>query len=861
MSQDFGSFEVGIPKGDDGFLGRSPDLARVITAMAASPRLVTLLGPGGIGKTRLALAAADQLRASHAAQVHCVHLARLAPDAAIEDIANEIVTAATSGDFSAKPVRQTLIEVLGRADANGQEPPSILVLDNCEHVLTAVGALIAELLHALPRLVILATSRTAIGWVDERIISIPPLSREHAVVLFSRRAELAGRPVSNANLALVEKICRHLHYHPLHIRLAAARLRYQPLPMILRDLEGDCTDRRLRWSPSFRVGVDERHRDINAVIAWSYELCGPKEQQLFERMSVFAAGYDINPADGEADRVLPLDIGADVEAIQKVCADSGTEGLSAAEIPRLLEQLADRSLVTLHVTPLSTRYSLLESFRLFAYERLTERRPSAWCEMSQRHLRHYHEKVRTLHTGWGSPGEQQLLERTRADWDNITSAIGTSLHDPTETRIGIDMAAVLINSRLPFLHGCLRESRRLAERSLAAIRQHGNSPVELEAAACASLGWLSLCQGLPDDAERLLRKSIALVESSSRCENPAVEMAMPPAVDYLAGNVLLLIHGDPRATAVLARARAGFDAVGDHGGAEMAALFEALSAALHGSAAQALRVTERHLDQIVATSSQWGVSWALLARAIALAAHGDPHEALEMCATALAWHIPIRDQWGSVWGGPIRVWVLAYMIDNAPESTTRSQRVSWATRLAAIAGGAAEIRKRIGVDLTNLRPLAEKTDQAMNVARKVLGSKLFDESFRRGEQIPEEALYAVALDVAHRPTADGSAATSSDTSGWLALTGAEREVAVLAAAGMTNTAIAGQRGTSTRTVDAQIAAILSKLMISSRREIAARLPLRNNLPPSQFGPPDNALEISSLTNPPSGCGRVHSRTT
>lgn len=833
MSRDSGLFDVGIPTGDDGFLGRSSELARVITALTASPRLVTLLGPGGIGKTRLALAAAEQLRAEHAVQVHWAHLARLAPDAAIEDIANEIVTAATSGDFSARPVRQTLFEVLGRADADGRQLPTILVLDNCEHVLAGVGALTADLLQALPGLVVLATSRTAIGWVDERILSIPPLSREHAVALFSKRAELAGRPVSTADLTLVEHICRHLHYYPLHIRLAAARLRYQPLPMILRDLEGDGTDRRLRWSPGFRVGVDDRHRDINAVIAWSYELCGPKEQQLFARMSVFAAGYDVNADDAEADRVLPLDIGADVEAIQTVCADSDTGGLSAAEIPGLLEQLADRSLVTLHVTPRSTRYSLLESFRLFAHERLTERGTDAWCEISQRHRRHYQEKLRKLQTRWGSPAEQEFMERTGADWDNITSAISTSLHDPAETLIGIEMAAVLISSRLPFLRGSLRECRRLAERSLAAARHHGDCPVDLEVAACAAIGWLSLCQGVPTDAERLLRECLALIETTSRQENPVVEIDTP-AVDHLQGSILMLTHGDARAAAVLERARTGFAAVGNRGGAELAELFEALSAAFHGSADQALQVTEQHLNRAVATSSQWTVSWAQMARAIALAAHGDPHEALEMCTTALAWHISMRDQWGSVWAGLIRAWVLAHTIENAPGSSNRSQRVRWATRLTAMVGGAAEIRKRIGVDLTNLRPFAENTDQAVEVARKVLGNKLFDESFRRGEQTPQEALFALALDMTPQQTAAEPPA-AGDTSAWQTLTGAEQEVAVLAAAGMTNAAIAGQRGTSTRTVDAQIAAILSKLMISSRREIATRIHRETTSPPVDSG--------------------------
>src|SRR5690606_22417182 len=151
-----------------------------------------------------------------------------------------------------------------------------------------------------------------------------------------------------ADRELAAAICRHVHNHPLSIQLAAARLRRQPLSMILRDLTGEASDRRLGWSPGPRVGAGGRHQGIRDVIAWSYDLCHDKERLLFERLSVFAAGYDPDPGDaGERD------IGAELEAIEAVCSDddpAGPDGIARAEVEGLLERLVDQSLVSVHLT-------------------------------------------------------------------------------------------------------------------------------------------------------------------------------------------------------------------------------------------------------------------------------------------------------------------------------------------------------------------------------------------------------------------------------------------------------------------------------------------------------------------------------
>ncbi|WP_327146981.1 ATP-binding protein [Nocardia sp. NBC_01327] len=682
----------------------------------------------------------------------------------------------------------------------------------------------------------LATSRTAVGWVDEHIVPISPLPRRQALELFRQRAELAGRPVLDRDQALVESICRHLDNNPLHIRLAAARLRYQPLPMILRELDGALEDRRLRWSPGFRVGGAERHRGIDAVIGWSFELCEAKERLLFARMSVFATGYDINPDDidpDDLDRIAGPDVGADLDAIEVVCADTDLGGLARHEIEGLLEQLADRSMVSIHVGTDSVRYSLLESFRMFADARLRDPDDGEWLRLSGRHRRYYRDQIIAVSQQWVSAREQDLLVRARASWDNILWAIEGSLSDPDEAVIGLEIAAGLIALRIPFLRGCLRESRGLAERSLTAAQQLGRCPVELEVSARALIGSLSMCQGLPGEAQSMLNDCVAsCLEPQARTtwrEDPAVDIGLPALVEYLWGSVLMLLECDPQATVVLARARAKFDVAGDPGGMAMSGLFEALAAGFHGTAQQALAVTRGHLDRITSSGAQWAISWAQYARAIAVSEHGDPNEALALCDLALEWQIPMRDHWGGVWGLHVRAWILGRMITNhGSDQDVPSERIAqWALEIARLEGDATALREQLCIDLSNLRPVAKRSADAVDIARNILGHKAFEAAVHEGETARKTLWLAAGDRSLDNPAGDRGAGSSNRderSALWDELTLSEQEVAVLVTTGLTNTAIAARRGTSHRTVDSQVASILLKLMINSRKDILPLLP-------------------------------------
>ncbi|WP_040811575.1 ATP-binding protein [Nocardia concava] len=808
-----------MPTGSAVFVGRARELERIAELLAGPARLVTLVGAGGIGKTCLALRATGRLREADGPPVHWVRLARLPKDTNSDAVLDEIAAAVLDGDFSGRTARRALIDELART------PRCVLVLDNCEHVLDGVGEVIADLLAAVPGLAVLATSRTPIGWVDEHIVTIPPLSNQQALELFRRRAELAGHPIADSDTELVAEICWHLHNFPLYIRLAAARLRYQSPPMILHDLGGDA-DRRLRWSPGFRVGADDRHRDINAVIGWSYELCEPKERLLFARLSVFAVGYDVNPEDAEPDRLAVPDIGADLTAIEEICADPGPDGLAREEIAQLLEQLVDHSMVSIRVGIETARYALLESFQLFARERLRENGSGEPARMATAHRRYYRDLVVEVATGWVSPREQELLTRARTEWDNIVAAIESGLSDPDAVVVSLEIALGLLASRAPFLRGSLRESRGLVERALAAAKALGRCPLDLEVSAKALIGWLVLCQGQSAEADRLLEECVAAStgDHTDWRADPTTDLGLPAPVEYLWGGILWLVHAHPRATTVLARARTKFTTTGDRGGATMSELFEALSAAFHAPADEASTVTRGFLDAMLEAGPQSATSWARYARAIAISAHADPAEGLAFCDKGLAWQIPMRDNWGVVWGLNIRAWILSRLITERLASDDTA--AAWAQGIARSLGTAAAIRRRLGIELENLRPFAEHTAEAVAVASKVLGPKAFNAAVEEVEFAPGADRLPSACPEAVECLAEQTnpPALARQSQPWNELTSAELQVATLAATGLTNTAIAAHRGTSTRTVDAQIAAVLSKLMINSRKDIATKLP-------------------------------------
>ena len=336
-----------LPESVDDFVGRSDDVA-ALTAQLTDARLVTLAGPGGVGKTRLAIETASESRAAHPGGVHLVELARLG----------------AGGDVAGSVLR-TLVDAGGRgddlpsvlADLTG-DSSTLLLFDNCEHVVEATAALIDGILASHPNLRVLATSREPLRVRGEHVRQVAPLStsskiesdagsgRSPAEQLFITRTEAAtGRPVNDADAAIVRRICDDLDGLPLAIELAASRTTSLALVDIAERLEN-----RFALLRSTRSGDDARHRTLAGVVDWSYELLSSPDRLLFNRLAVFADPFTLGAAEA-------------VGAGGSIDTDAVLDGLA---------NLVNKSLVQLTTIEGVPAYRMLGTLRAYGRRRLEE---------------------------------------------------------------------------------------------------------------------------------------------------------------------------------------------------------------------------------------------------------------------------------------------------------------------------------------------------------------------------------------------------------------------------------------------------------------------------------------------------------
>ncbi|MFD7920606.1 BTAD domain-containing putative transcriptional regulator [Streptomyces sp. NPDC059740] len=393
------------------FVGREDDLA-ALRAGLATHRLVTLLGPGGAGKTRLSQEAAEQaVAADPESWPHGVWLAELAPLADPGTVPEAVLTALGGRETV---VRGTTAEGLRAAtDPTGGEPTArlvehcagrrmLLVLDNCEHVLDAVAELAGRLLAECPGVTVLATSREPLAVPGEVLHPVGPLPDPVALRLFQERGAAArpGFTVAEDPAACAE-VCRRLDGLPLAVELAAARLRV----LGPRQL-ADRLDDRFRLLTSGSRTALPRQQTLRAVVDWSWELLTEPEKAVLRRLAVFAGGCE--PA-----------------AAEEVCADpAGTRSaaVSSRDVAALLGSLVDKSLVVATPGPGGRmRYRLLETVAEYAGERLDEAGERAAAE--HRHLVHHRELVRRNEGLLRGPRQREWLDRLEEEHENLRAAL------------------------------------------------------------------------------------------------------------------------------------------------------------------------------------------------------------------------------------------------------------------------------------------------------------------------------------------------------------------------------------------------------------------------------------------------------
>jgi predicted ATPase len=688
------------------FVGRRHERAQAVR-LVRTARLLTLTGGAGIGKTRLALRVATQLRTAFPHGVWLVELATL-----------------TDGNL----LFQTLADVLGIRDQ--LHAPSVavladhladrqllLVLDNCEHLAEASAVLVSELLAMVPGLRVLATSRQALGAVGEQLLEVPPLSvpdpersnttrtvtRHDAVRLFTERAA-ATCPnfVLNAeNRATIARICRRLDGIPLAIELVALRVRDMPVTEILTGL-----DDYLEFLTAGHQNESPRLRPLRAAIDWSFALCSRPEQRLWARASVFAGGFDL-------------------DAAEAVCAD---QDITPEDVLDLVTALVDKSVLALVRTPDDTgdlaRYRMLTAIRYYGQEHLDS--SHHLTAMRVRHRDHYRHLATQSEQEWLGPNELTWFTRLRHEHANLRAALEFCTTRPDQARTGLEIAAALWHY---WIRSCtLTEGRYWLDRAL----RLAPDPSLHRARALGVKGWLALMQADMTTARSLLERSRELAHQVGD------DLAL--ARTTLGFGVATFNQGDCRkAIPLLQETRTRHQALGDPTGVWLALLYLAAATALLGDTDQSVMFSEKcltlcdtrsaHPSRVYALSSL-GLSWWLA---------GDRQEARRVIREGLPAARRFDDRW-----------ILAHYLE----------MLAWIagadghhTRAARLLGAADTVWRSTGMPPSGPRYLAPSHDHCQHATQHALGDKQFTASFQHGNRLTLEQAIDYALDDTNETTA------------------------------------------------------------------------------------------------------------
>jgi predicted ATPase len=432
-------------------VGRERELAAVVGLLARPDvRLLTLSGIGGVGKTRLALAAAERAAGEFGDGAAVVLLAAVREP---ELVASSVVSALGLGVDPGRPAFEELVEWL-------RDREVLIVLDNLEQ-LRGAGSRLSELLGLAPRVKLLVTSRVLLRVAGEYEFAVEPLVHDDAVALFAARARAANADfeLSGAMAADIGAVCERLDRVPLALELAATRLRLLTPRQLLARL-----DQRLPYLTGGPTDAPERHQTLRATLDWSSELLPPAAQALLARLSVFHGGFT-------------------VQAAQAVCM---SEAASGAEPLDALGELMDHSLLRRAEDAQdpghAARLWMLETVREYAGERLAT--AGAADAFSRRHANYFLELAQEANVGLAGSDQRTWLARLGQEQHNLHAALAWACdgHDP---ELAVSLTAAL-GQHYYRLHGDRRENAHLIERAIAADPQ----PSSALALALASLALL-----------------------------------------------------------------------------------------------------------------------------------------------------------------------------------------------------------------------------------------------------------------------------------------------------------------------------------------------------------------------------------
>ncbi|MFC9972814.1 ATP-binding protein [Spirillospora sp. NPDC127200] len=581
-----------LPAEVTSFVGRREELER-LRRLLRTVRLVTLLGAGGVGKTRLALRAAQEAGRSFPDGVHFVDLAAVGePDLLVQTVADALGLP----DQSVRPPLDALAaEVADRR--------MLLVLDTCEHLVDACAMLVEVLLRAGPDVRVLATSRQPLDAAGEHSVPVAPLpvtgdADDEAVALFVERAAavVPGFAPTGVERDQIARLCRRLEGIPLAIELAAVRLRALSIEQIVARL----ADR--EFLTGGRRAGHARHQTLRGAIRWSHDLCTPAEQAMWARLSVFADGVDL-------------------AAAEEVC--TGPE-LPAGQVLEVVAGLVDKSVLTRDP---DGRYRMLDTLREYGAARLEERGEHG--AVRARQLAHYRAMAGRVERELTTPEQQKWFAWARREHGNLRDVL-----EHTIARGDADGALSLVAGLVCvwFARGCLREARLWTGRALA-LPGAGDPAHRFRALLGAA--FVALFQGDRTGAAALLEEA---ERSAPRPGDQAYLIEMT--------GILRFFQGDPDTAADLLQ-----EAVRRHaeaGNTDVIALvsgmFTPCALFFRGEPPEAEQAAEDAVRACRALGEQWCLALALWARCAMRLMRGrvpeaeaDALECLRISARLEAW--------------------------------------------------------------------------------------------------------------------------------------------------------------------------------------------------------------------------------
>ncbi|MFJ5984419.1 ATP-binding protein [Lentzea sp. NPDC092896] len=800
----------GLPADTTSFVGRT-GLVEHACELVACERLVSLTGPGGVGKTRLAVRVASTMKRAFTHGVYLADLRVLAGDTGTDVAGTDasagareavdpigalswvVADALNLRDHSDEPVIARLLEHV-------RDRQLLLVLDNCEHVVHLVRRLVAMLLREAPGLKILTTSQHRLGGPDEHAVPVEPLScpdpgspswspeaahRSEAITLFRERSAAAGHRIAEDELKDVARLCAAFGCLPLNIELIAGTMStYSPATLLAR-----------------RKELIRQGRFLQPV-EWSYDNCdSDAERLLWRRLSVFSGAFDLDAAEA----VACTDVIADERVLELVGGDGAPgpnavtlcEPLASGQVFDLIENLVHHSVLSIDRSSGKVRYRLLETLQAFGARRLAESDEDTAVRL--RHLLHCRDRVVEVAQNWLSPNETVLLDRLRLDMPEVRAAMAFALSAPPAAALrGLEVATMLTVGRGWFFLGTLSEGRDWLLRYLVALP---NVPPGLRAIALTQLYWIGICQGRAELTEERFQEVFDLAEAS------ADPFALA-SYSFLRGTHLLLGTGEPEALRWLELAAAEFDAAGDPTEAFMPRMFAAVAASLmHDDPDLSVRLATEVTALAERSQSAQSVGWARFSLAMACLQRGERERARLLAKEGLRIQRDIGDLWGPSWSLDALSWATAA---DRPELA------------AELAGAADSVRRDTGAQIERLPALAAQRATAMTTIGATLSESACAAAYARGAALPPNEAIEFGISVF---TADEQDLRPLDQAmvelARKGVTDREREVALLVEQGLTNPQIGARLHVGTRTVESHVRSLLKKLSLSGRAQVAA----------------------------------------